>query len=198
MKRPTLIIIITLIAGLLSDATAEEKIQGAVSLLYMSGSGSPDAPYSGVSESKDYDGIVPRLTISYNVTDRFEINANYTNLGTLKTSWVGNQTPPLLGVAGRQAITPFEIEEKMEALGLGIAYKTEAGGGSLKFGIEANQINNEHEGWLIKKERDWSLAVSAGYEYLLSDRLSVSADYLHISPPGKSLHLLGGSLRWKF
>ena len=198
MKKPTLTLFPILILCLFTEAIAEEKIHASISLFYLSGSGSPDAPYSGFANSRDYDAIAPRLTISYKITEDFDVIANYTDLGTFNTSWIGNQTPPLLGVGGRQAITPFEVREKMEAFAAGIGYTAKVGSGSLRLGIEVNHIKNVHNGWLIKNENDWSIAASVGYEHLLTDSLSISADYLYLSPPNKSLHLYGGSLKLKF
>ncbi|MDQ8188586.1 hypothetical protein [Pelagicoccus sp. SDUM812002] len=198
MNKPTLITAITIISALYPEALAGEKIEGSISLLYMSGSGSPDAPYSGIADSKDYNGLVPRLSISYLFNDRIELFASYTELGKLETNWIGSQQPPIIGEPGREVITPFEVEEEMKSIGFGFAYNPEIGNGILRFGIGSENIKNDHNGWLNKKEKDWSLSAFIGYKFLINDSISLSADYLQLNPPGKTLHLAGGSFKWKF
>lgn len=198
MKKLTLVTITTilLILPALQAGRGDSKLNATLSLLYLDGSGSPDENYLGSAEKK-YESLVPRLSFTWDISEHLQASVSYTDFGALEADWIAPQAPPFEGI-GLDVITPFKIEEEMDSLGAGLAYASGLGGGSLKIGLGAERISNEHKGWISKKEEDWALAISIGYEYPISDSFSISAEYLQIEPPRKTLHLVGGSFNWKF
>ncbi len=181
----------------LHAGTVEPRFSATLSLFYLDGAGGPDEDYFATTVKKDYESLVPRLGFVWSISERLQAGASYTDFGTLKADMVAPQWPPFEGI-GLQVISPFKVEEELESLGLGFAYLLDIGKGNLKLGLGAEHLTNRHVGGISKKEKDWSLAVSTSYEYPIADTITLSVEYLQVQPPRKTLHLVGGSITWKF
>lgn len=199
MNKLTLGIIMLIWASLASSFARADvsKLNASFALLYLDGSGNPDENYLGFAETKDYESLVPRFSVSWDLTEQVQVAASWTDFGTLVTEWEAPQGPPFEGF-GMAVVTPFTVVEDMRSLGVGVAYVSDWRAGSLRLGLGAEHVTNHHHGWFDKKEEDWSLALSVGYEYPLTESLSLSVDYLQIEPPNKTLRLVGGAIAWKF